>query len=198
MIRQQNGKVGRGGDKLSPTEPRPMTRRRRRLPCPAATSAPNNLPTVATKLMSAPPRNFSISTLGCKVNQYETEQLAALLRSRGLVQVEPGEQADLRIVNTCSVTTEAAAKSRHTVRRATRTEVSANPSRRVLVTGCWATSDKREAQSLPGVDAVLTHHDHVAAELDRLLKSWQSPTDQSRAQEFCGDEGWIIGPDCTP
>src|SRR5205814_4213306 len=72
------------------------------------------------------------------------------------------------------------------------------PSRRVLVTGCWATSDKREAQSLPGVDAVLTHHDHVAAELDRLLKSWQSPTDQSRAQEFCGDEGWIIGPDCTP
>ena len=143
------------------------------------------------------PRTFSIFTLGCKVNQYETEQLAALLRSRGLQQVEPREQADLRIVNTCSVTTEAGAKSRHAVRRAARLQVPENPPR-VLVTGCWATSDTREAKGMHGVDEVLTHHDDVASELDRLLDRWQSPTHQSLAQELCGDEGSINQPDCTP
>jgi threonylcarbamoyladenosine tRNA methylthiotransferase MtaB len=62
-------------------------------------------------------RTFSIQTLGCKVNQYESEQLAAVLRGRGLVQVaDPGE-ADLRVVNTCSVTVQAASKSRQLVRR---------------------------------------------------------------------------------
>ena len=52
-------------------------------------------------------RTFSIITLGCKVNHYESEQIAALLRGRGLVQTEPDE-ADLRIVHTCSVTVQAA------------------------------------------------------------------------------------------
>ncbi|MDB5294937.1 MAG: mtaB, partial [Phycisphaerales bacterium] len=45
---------------------------------------------------------------------------------------------------------------------------------RVLVTGCWATSDPTAARALPGVTAVVTHHADVAAELDRLLLSWQS------------------------
>jgi threonylcarbamoyladenosine tRNA methylthiotransferase MtaB len=146
-------------------------------------------------LIMSSPRTFSIFTLGCKVNQYETEQLAALLRSRGLHQAAPDEQADLRIVNTCSVTTEAGTKSRQAVRRATRRGVPENSgpehrAHRVLVTGCWATSDKGEAQKLPGVDAVLTHHDDVAAELDQLLRRW--------AQESCGDKGSIIAADCTP
>ena len=61
-------------------------------------------------------RTFSIQTLGCKVNQYESEQVAVVLRGRGLVQVQ-ANKADLRIVNTCSVTTEAAAKSRQVSRR---------------------------------------------------------------------------------
>ena len=67
-------------------------------------------------------RTFSVQTLGCKVNQYESEQLAALLRARGLLLAEPGRDgdADLRIINTCSVTTQAAAKSRQLSRRAAR------------------------------------------------------------------------------
>ncbi|HWP40203.1 MAG TPA: hypothetical protein VNL70_04710, partial [Tepidisphaeraceae bacterium] len=53
-------------------------------------------------------RTFFIETLGCKVNQYESEQIAALLRQRGLVQADSASSADLRVINTCSVTVQAA------------------------------------------------------------------------------------------
>src|SRR5450432_1655398 len=120
-------------------------------------------------------RTFTIQTLGCKVNQYESEQIAQLLRDRGLTESPSANDADLRIINTCSVTTEAASKSRQSVRRSTRLKVlsqepQAGPFRsgsngKVIVTGCWATSNTAEAKTLPGVDAVLTHHIDVAAEL---------------------------------
>ena len=67
-------------------------------------------------------KTFSITTLGCRVNHYESEQLATLLRHRGLVQTPP-DQADLRVVHTCSVTVQAASKSRQSVRRMTRLPV---------------------------------------------------------------------------
>lgn len=141
-------------------------------------------------------KTFSVETLGCKVNQYEGEQIALLLRRRGLVQVGEPSHADVRVVNSCSVTVQAASKSRQTVRRATRlpvfpltpspctqgggwgegcsnTTATVHPTRsRVIVTGCWATSDKQTAGALPGVDAVIGHHDDVAAELEALLDRW--------------------------
>src|SRR5215208_6987610 len=137
-------------------------------------------------------QTFCISTLGCKVNQYESEQIASLLRSRGLRQVEEAQGADLRIVNTCSVTVQAASKSRQTVRRnhslpvlshghgqlstvAHATPISGvHVSTRTIVTGCWATSDAHEASKLPGVNAVITHHDDVAQRLEQLIQLWQS------------------------
>ncbi|MGH7175966.1 MAG: tRNA (N(6)-L-threonylcarbamoyladenosine(37)-C(2))-methylthiotransferase MtaB, partial [Tepidisphaeraceae bacterium] len=94
-------------------------------------------------------KTFSIQTLGCKVNQYESEQIAALLESEGLTRTESFD-ADLRIVNTCSVTTEAGAKSRQSVRRSTRDKVRRDS--RVLVTGCWATSHPDQARNIAGVD----------------------------------------------
>src|SRR4051794_41958218 len=65
-------------------------------------------------------RTFSIQTLGCRVNQYEAEQLAALLRDRGLHPADPADPlgADLRIIHSCSVTVQAASKSRQLARRA--------------------------------------------------------------------------------
>jgi len=166
-------------------------------------------------------RTFSIQTLGCKVNQYESEQLAAVLRGHGLVQVEDPAEADLRVVNTCSVTVQAASKSRQLVRRNLRqgrgggrtprrhplpviqSSVHTHPNdapepstlsrtnlaelagppggnsvgQRVLVTGCWATSDRAEAVRIAGSDAVLTHHEDVAVQLNRLLTSWTSDCD---------------------
>src|SRR5215218_1432092 len=64
-------------------------------------------------------KTFCVETLGCKVNHYEGEQVAALLRSRGLVESDAAH-ADLRVVNTCSVTVQAAGKSRQTTRRLVR------------------------------------------------------------------------------
>src|SRR5690242_4774341 len=67
-------------------------------------------------------KTFCVQTLGCKVNQYESEQIASLLRARGLIEVSP-DQAELRIINTCSVTVQAASQSRQSVRRMTRLPV---------------------------------------------------------------------------
>lgn len=126
-------------------------------------------------------RTFSVTILGCRVNHYEAEQIASVLRRRGLQQVE-APAGDVRVVHTCSVTSMAAKGSRQAVRRATRlpvlgqvepeTTIDRQPGARVIVTGCWATSDRTAAEQLPGVDAVITHHDDVHAELSRLLDAW--------------------------
>ncbi|MDP9175530.1 MAG: MiaB/RimO family radical SAM methylthiotransferase [Planctomycetota bacterium] len=124
-------------------------------------------------------RTFFIQTLGCKVNHYESEQLATILRSHGLVEADAAT-ADLRIINSCSVTVDAASKSRQWVRRATRLAVlqpnampaAVPPKGRTIVTGCWATGDKNEVENLPGVSAVLTHKDDIAQRLGQLLAEW--------------------------
>jgi threonylcarbamoyladenosine tRNA methylthiotransferase MtaB len=126
-------------------------------------------------------KTFSIQTLGCKVNQYESDQIAALLRARGMIQLD-SPHADLRVVNTCSVTVQAASKSRQAVRRVTRLPVLEAPlsacgfakASKTIVTGCWATSNRDDAAKLPGVDAVLTHHQDVAAQLNELLDRWSN------------------------
>jgi threonylcarbamoyladenosine tRNA methylthiotransferase MtaB len=113
------------------------------------------------------------------VNSYESEQIATLLRARGMIQSDAAT-ADIRVVNTCSVTTAAAKQSRQTIRRSTRLPViqntveeqEGNPRAKVIVTGCYATSDTKVVRELAGVDAVITHHDDVAEELNRLLEDW--------------------------
>jgi threonylcarbamoyladenosine tRNA methylthiotransferase MtaB len=79
-----------------------------------------------------PVRRAAITNLGCKVNQAEMEGAARLLRERGIAIVDGHERADLVLVNTCTVTSEADAKSRHAVRRARRT----SPDAELVVTGC--------------------------------------------------------------
>ncbi|QOV89278.1 MiaB/RimO family radical SAM methylthiotransferase [Humisphaera borealis] len=158
------------------------------------------------------PRTFSIQTLGCRVNQYEAEQLAQLLRDRGLVSAGDAP-ADLRLVHTCSVTIQAAGKSRQTARRSTLslpvltgtsepepTEQANQPAAtgqtaRVILTGCWATSDPAAARAIPGVDAVITHHDDVASEIDRLLSAWASPADESHSVNPTIGHGANVGGD---
>jgi len=109
-------------------------------------------------------RTFSIQTLGCKVNQYEGDQIAQVLRAHGLVETKDGP-VDIRVINTCSVTSAAAKDSRSLTRR------SVNLAGKTIVTGCWATSDAKVAEQL-GADVVLTHHDDVAKKLSELLNHW--------------------------
>lgn len=128
-------------------------------------------------------QTFSVSILGCRVNHYEAEQIAQVLRSWGLQQVEQG--GDIRVVHTCSVTSEAAKGSRQQIRRATRLNVlqpipsttrslddHVDGRAKVIVTGCWATSDRSAAEKIPGVDAVITHHEDVHQRLCELLGLW--------------------------
>ena len=92
----------------------------------------------------------AIKTLGCRQNQYESDGLLEALRLDGQMRVGPGEEADLFIINTCTVTKEADADSRQMIRRAIRD----NPSARVVVTGCYAQVAASEIASIPGVDLV--------------------------------------------
>jgi threonylcarbamoyladenosine tRNA methylthiotransferase MtaB len=91
-------------------------------------------------------------TLGCKVNQYETEFVRQALVDIGYRDVADGEQADLCIVNTCTVTNEGDAKSRRAIRRVARE----NPHSRIVVMGCYATRAPDEVASLPRVVEVVT------------------------------------------
>jgi threonylcarbamoyladenosine tRNA methylthiotransferase MtaB len=91
-------------------------------------------------------------TLGCKVNQYETEYVREGLARAGFRDAEHGEAAELCIVNTCTVTAEGDAKSRQAIRRLARE----NPHARIVVMGCYATREPETIARLPGVAEVVT------------------------------------------
>lgn len=91
-------------------------------------------------------------TLGCKVNQYETEWVRQSLHTAGYTDARDDESADLCIVNTCTVTSEGDSKSRQVIRRMARE----NPGARIVVTGCYATRAPEEVAALPQVAEVVT------------------------------------------
>jgi threonylcarbamoyladenosine tRNA methylthiotransferase MtaB len=95
---------------------------------------------------------YSIITFGCRVNQADSLRLEEDLRARGDVEA-PSSDADLVIVNTCSVTATADQGARQTVRRIARE----NPSARIVVTGCYATRRPDDLASLPGVVRVVAN-----------------------------------------
>ena len=98
---------------------------------------------------------FGIITLGCKVNQYESEAIAELLEAKGLVQLHGEEICDLYIINTCTVTGESDRKARQMIRRA----ISRNPDAFILVTGCLAETDAESIKKILGVDYVCGNAD---------------------------------------
>ena len=100
---------------------------------------------------------YIIATLGCKVNQYETQAMESLLHGRGHESAAPGEIADAVIVNTCAVTAESGRKSRQTIRRL-RDE---NPGAVVAVAGCYSQLSPESPASL-GAEVVFGTHDHAA------------------------------------
>lgn len=102
-------------------------------------------------------------TLGCKVNQYETQLVKEALEQNGFREANDGEAADLCVVNTCTVTNEGDAKSRKTIRQLARQ----NPGTRTLVMGCYATRDPREISGLPSVFEVVTDKRELPDILDR-------------------------------
>jgi threonylcarbamoyladenosine tRNA methylthiotransferase MtaB len=87
----------------------------------------------------------SVLTLGCRVNQYESDAICAALRENGVRIVPFGDPADIAVVNTCTVTGESDRKSRQMIRRA------AQNASRVVVTGCFAQTAAEEVSSMENV-----------------------------------------------
>ena len=99
---------------------------------------------------------FTITTLGCKVNQYESEALAQKLSDDGQwVILRDKEIADLCIINTCTVTQKASMQSRQAIRQAIRS----HPKARIIATGCYAQTEPDKIQKIEGVHHVIGHFD---------------------------------------
>jgi threonylcarbamoyladenosine tRNA methylthiotransferase MtaB len=100
-----------------------------------------------------------LDMVGCRLNQAEIEQMARQFRLAGHVLVATPAEADVAVVNTCSVTAAAASDSRHKIRQA-----AAAGAGQVVVTGCWSTLSPQQAAELPAVSRVVPN-----AEKDRLV-----------------------------
>ena len=136
-------------------------------------------------------QSFAVVTFGCRVNQADSLVIESELTSRG-GRLVPVEQADLVVVNTCSVTGSADQGARQTIRRVARL----NPDVRVVVTGCYATRRPAEVAALPNVISVVSNTDK-----DRLApligaNGWQTTAqrfgegdDACGAMAFPGDGG---------
>jgi len=94
---------------------------------------------------------IGFSTLGCKVNQCDTTALAGDFEKRGCRIVPFGKPADIYIINTCTVTAYADAQARQLIRKAKR----ANPSARIIVTGCLAQTRPEEVAAVDGVSLIV-------------------------------------------
>ena len=115
-----------------------------------------------------PDVTVAFATLGCKLNQYDSAELQALLEARGLRTVPFEGPAQLYVINTCTVT----ARADHSDRQAIRRAIARNPDALVVVTGCYAQTNPAAVAAIPGVDVVLGTGDrHALPELlDGLRK----------------------------
>lgn len=95
-----------------------------------------------------------LDMVGCRLNQAEIEQMARQFRAQGHEIAESAALAELVVVNTCSVTSEAAADSRQKIRQATRAGAG-----EVVPTGCWTSLAPAEALALPGVQRIVLNDD---------------------------------------
>jgi threonylcarbamoyladenosine tRNA methylthiotransferase MtaB len=98
---------------------------------------------------------IALFTIGCKVNQYETEAIAEKLEALGFKRVDFRDKADIYVINTCTVTGESDRSSRQAIYRAKRK----SPDAKIIVTGCYAQLDKEFLESLPGVSLVVKQQD---------------------------------------
>ena len=144
---------------------------------------------------SMPRLRYRITTLGCRVNHAEAREIESVLAGRGLHRAAPGQDADLEVVHTCTVTGSAAAKSRQAIRRACRRARSRRRNHHgrelsgkdlghthdlvggecepeIIVTGCFGTSDPDQAARLAGSPGRVIQHtsDDGSPLTDRLAR----------------------------
>ena len=104
-------------------------------------------------------RTVGIYTLGCKVNQYESEAIAEALCKGGATILSPSQICDAYVINTCTVTAESDRKARQFIRRA----ISKNPEAFIVVTGCFAQTSPQSIAKISGVDVIIGNTDKLLA-----------------------------------
>ena len=134
-----------------------------------------------------------IYTLGCKVNQYESEAIAERFAAEGCSLCDPSESCDLYVINTCTVTAESDRKACQFIRRA----IHKNPDALILVTGCLAQTQPERVAGIQGVDYVCGNADKTsvvsaAKELLYLGKKLTSPRIAVSAPDAFGFEKMTI------
>ena len=102
-------------------------------------------------------KRASVRALGCRLNQYEAIEMEGRLKSSGYEIVSFSETAELGVINTCTVTNEADAKSRNVIRRFIRK----NPNALTVVVGCYSQMDANRIAMIDGVDYVIGNHDKI-------------------------------------
>ena len=122
---------------------------------------------------------YAVVTFGCRVNQADSVDIERQLRAAGGRPVPPGE-AELVVVNTCSVTATADHGARQTIRRIART----NPAARIVATGCYASRDGAVVAALPGVTDIVDNRDK-----ERLAEGLRLAAERTTAERFGGGEG---------
>jgi threonylcarbamoyladenosine tRNA methylthiotransferase MtaB len=112
-------------------------------------------------------KTFSINTLGCKVNQYESQQIRQLLEQLGLRQVDIAEKPELAVINTCCVTHTASAKSRQQIRKAQKL----NSDAVIVVAGCLPTVQIGEIHDMGQNVYLINNRDSLPATLAQIIGS---------------------------
>ena len=127
------------------------------------------------------------TTFGCKVNQYETQEMSELLTSDGYTIINNSKEADITIVNSCTVTAEGVRKVRQTIRKLKKE----NPDTIMVLTGCASQAEPHIIKDLPEIDIILGNRNNT--EITSIIKKYlSSPTilnahkKHSRDDAFCG------------
>ncbi len=115
---------------------------------------------------------YAISTLGCKVNIFESESVSSILDKNGYDRVDFDDVADLYIINTCTVTNKSDSKSRKVIRSA----IKKNPDAIVVVMGCYAQLAKDEIVAIDGVDIILGSDDK--SEIYNIVEQYKKDNKQ--------------------
>ncbi len=121
-------------------------------------------------------KTFSINTLGCKVNQYESQQIRQLLEQLGLIYTEMSQRVDLVVINTCCVTQTASAKSRQAIHKAQRL----NPNAAIVVCGCLPSIQTVELNGLSEKIYVISCRDELAGTLSQISNGKIKPENNAK------------------
>ena len=140
-------------------------------------------------------KKFYIQTLGCKVNQYESDGIATSLEEQGWKKGAKNKDTDVFIINTCAVTSKASMQSRQAIRKILRE----NPEAKIIVTGCHAQTEPDQIKKIDRIDQIICHKDkikianHITSNCGNKPDLLFKKTDHGNSNSFSGFDHAVKG-----